>query len=101
MAENHGLSAAPVLVIDLRSVFGRDRRNGIVSFLGREEEKTAVCLAISASVTVPAGLLREGAWLTAVRLQGRQQCSGLGSEIGNAPSLSLLLLPRGLTLRMG
>jgi hypothetical protein len=30
MAENHGLSAAPVLVIDLRAIFGRDRGHGML-----------------------------------------------------------------------
>ncbi len=33
MAEDHGLSAAPVLVIDLRAVFGRDRGHGIISVI--------------------------------------------------------------------
>jgi len=32
MAENHGLSAAPVLEIDLRAVFGRDRVHSLFSF---------------------------------------------------------------------
>ena len=31
VAEDHGLSAAPVLVIDLRAVLGRDRGHGMVS----------------------------------------------------------------------
>ena len=32
MAEDYGLSAAPVLVVDLRAVFGRDRGHGMPSF---------------------------------------------------------------------
>src|SRR5450631_1203260 len=32
MTEHHGLSLAPVLVIDLRTVFSRDRAHGMVSF---------------------------------------------------------------------
>jgi hypothetical protein len=71
--QNKTLSALPPAVSDLRFVFGRDRRNEIVSFLPREEEEAAVCLAISACVTLPAGLLREGVLLTAIRLQGCQQ----------------------------
>src|SRR5205823_11283838 len=31
MAEDHGLSATPVLVIDLRAVLGRDRAHGVLS----------------------------------------------------------------------
>src|SRR5262249_9927851 len=33
VAENHGLSAAPVLVIDLRAVLSRDCGHGMVSLL--------------------------------------------------------------------
>ena len=32
MAEDHGLSRAPVLVIDLRTILGRDCRHGRFSF---------------------------------------------------------------------
>ena len=33
MAEDYGLSLAPVLVVDLRAVFGRDRRHGMLSLV--------------------------------------------------------------------
>ena len=51
VAEDDGLSAAPVLVIDLRAVFGRDRGHWINSFLCLEGEQGLVCLAISTNVT--------------------------------------------------
>jgi hypothetical protein len=50
MAEDHRLSAAPVLVINLRAVFGRDRGHGVLSFLWLEDVEPFDCLAISAIV---------------------------------------------------
>jgi hypothetical protein len=46
MAENHWLSAAPVLLVDLRAVCGRDRGNGILSFPWLEDVRASVCLTI-------------------------------------------------------
>jgi hypothetical protein len=45
MAENDGLSAAPVLEIDLRAVFGRDRVHSLFSFSAVEAERFACLLS--------------------------------------------------------
>jgi hypothetical protein len=49
--DDHGLSAAPVLVIDLRAVFSRNRGHGILSFLWLEDVEAFVGLAISVIFT--------------------------------------------------
>src|SRR6202051_1673850 len=35
MTEYHGLSAAPVLIVDLRAIFGGNRAHRVFSFAGR------------------------------------------------------------------
>jgi hypothetical protein len=50
MAEDYGLSAPPLLEIDLRAVFGRDSRHAMTSFLCLQYEDEFTFAAFSAIV---------------------------------------------------
>jgi hypothetical protein len=52
-AEDDGLPRPPVLVIDLRAVFGRDRWHGMLSFLWFEDAE-----ALPAREVLPSGTCR-------------------------------------------
>ena len=41
MTENNGLSFAPVVVIDLRTIFGRNRAHGLLPWLGSADNESS------------------------------------------------------------
>jgi hypothetical protein len=52
MAEDYGLSGAPILIIDLRPVFGRDRWHGTCSFLRLVKVDEIGSLSVSVVVII-------------------------------------------------